>query len=329
MKKIRWGIVGTGRIANTFAQALKGCPDAQLYAAASRSSHKAADFAEKYGFEKSYGSYEALAEDKNVDIVYIATPMASHYDNCILCMENGRNVLCEKSVSLNSSQLEQMLECARKNKVFFMEAMWMKCTPTYLKALEWVRSGRIGKVLCIRADFSNLVPYDKSDRLFDPLCGGGALLDVGVYPLTLAADLLGDTPDSITSTMNISNGVDMSECITLDHGDAFAKIRCGFDRQLKNDALITGDKGCILFGEWFHCTDRITLFDTDGNVVESSHLPVRINGYEYEIEQAHSCLYNGALQSDLVPHRCTAAVMKVMDSIRARHGFYYPGEKAF
>lgn len=328
MKKIRWGIVGTGRIANTFAQALKGCPDAQLYAAASRTYDKAADFADKHGFEKSYGSYEALAGDKNVDIVYIATPMASHLDNCILCMEKGKHVLCEKSVCLNSIQLEQMLECARKNKVFFMEAMWMKCSPTYQRALEWVRRGRIGKVLCIRADFSNLVPYDKNDRLFDPMCAGGALLDVGVYPLTLAYDILGEC-DDISGRLNLSKGVDMSGDYILDKGDAFARLRWGFDRKLKNDALITGDKGSILFGEYFHCTDSITLFDNDGKIVESSRLPVRINGYEYEIEHVHSCLSKGALQSDLVPHRSTAAVMKIMDSIRKSSNFYYPGENAF
>ena len=205
MKKIRWGIVGTGRIANTFAQALKGCPDAQLYAAASRSSHKAADFAEKYGFEKSYGSYAALAEDKNVDIVYIATPMASHYDNCILCMENGRNVLCEKSVSLNSSQLEQMLECARKNKVFFMEAMWTAFNPTIAQIKKEIAAGSIGQSKNIDSRFCNRNPYDANDRNYAPELAGGALLDLGIYNIYFAMMIAGFSPVASTSSIAISN----------------------------------------------------------------------------------------------------------------------------
>ena len=142
--KIRWGIIGTGRIAHAFAKALTGCADAVPYAAASRSVQKAEDFAAECGFQKAYGSYAELAQDPDVDVVYIATPMSAHYHDAKLCLANGRNVLCEKSVTLNAAQLEELLGLAKQNGLFFMEAMWMKCRPVYRRAMEWVRSGRIG-----------------------------------------------------------------------------------------------------------------------------------------------------------------------------------------
>ncbi len=169
--KIRWGIIGTGRIAHTFAEALSGCEGAELYAVASRTVQKAADFAEKFGFLKSYGSYAELAQDENIDVVYIATPMHSHYHDAKLCLAHDKNVLCEKSVTLNFHQLEELLELAKKKNLFFMEAMWMKCRPAYQKVMEWLRTDRIGKVRYIKADFSNFVPYDANDRLFRADCG--------------------------------------------------------------------------------------------------------------------------------------------------------------
>lgn len=326
MKNYRWGIIGTGRIARSFAEALKGSPNAGLYAVASRSADKAAAFAAEFGFEKSYGSYAELASDNNVDIVYIATPMASHYADSMLCITHGRNVLCEKSISLNASQLEEMLSAAKSNGVFFMEAMWMKCRPSYLKALDWIRSGRIGRVRYVKADFCCSVPYNKNDRLFAPECGGGALLDVGVYPITFAADILGDTPDEIISTANIVYGVDMSNSITLKYGDSTAVLQSGFEMEESNKALISGEKGMIVFGEWFHCSDEVTLFDREGKRIEHSVLPVMINGYEYEIIEAQNCLEDGLSESPLVPHSGTLAVMKIMDKCRKDWGLRYPGE---
>jgi predicted dehydrogenase len=326
MKNYRWGIIGTGRIARSFAEALKGSPNAELYAVASRSTDKAAAFAAEFDFEKSYGSYDELASDNNVDIVYIATPMASHYADSMLCITHGRNVLCEKSISLNTAQLEEMLAAAKNNGVFFMEAMWMKCRPSYLKALDWIRSGRIGRVKYVKADFCCSVPYNKDDRLFSPECGGGALLDVGVYPITFAADILGDTPDEIISSANIVYGVDMSNSITLRYDDSTAVLQSGFEMECSNKALISGEKGMIVFGEWFHCSDEVTLFDRDGMEIEKSVLPVMINGYEYEIIEAQNCLEDGLTESPLVPHSGTLAVMKIMDKCRKDWGLRYPGE---
>lgn len=326
MRKFNWGIIGTGRIARSFAEALKGCEDSVLYAVGSRSIEKAEAFAGEFGFEKSYGSYGELAADDNIDAVYIATPMASHFADAMLCIQNGRNVLCEKSIALNADQCSRMISAAQEKDVFFMEAMWMKCRPTYLKALEWINSGAIGRVRYISADFCCFVPYSPGDRLFDPGCGGGALLDLGVYPITLAADVLGDSPDEIISLANIVHGVDMSNSITLKYKDSAAVLRSGFEMQTSSKALISGDNGTIVFEGQFHCTEEITLYDRSGSLTEHSVLPVLINGYEYEIMEVQRCIAGGLKESPLVKHSSTLAVMKIMDKCRSDWGLCYPGE---
>ena len=326
MKKYRWGIIGTGRIARLFAQALKGCENAVLYAVASRSGEKAAAFAGEFGFEKSYGSYGELAQDGDIDIVYIATPMSSHFADTMLCIENGRNVLCEKSIALNCAQLDEMIAAAGSKGVFFMEAMWTKCRPTYLKALEWIKEGRIGKVKYVKADFCNFMPYNRQDRTFIPECGGGALLDLGVYPITFAAGILGDEPDEIISFAHMENGVDMSNSITLKYGDSCAVLQSGFEVQNTNRALIAGEKGSIVFGDWFHCTSELWLYDKEYNELDRSVIHVLVNGYEYEALEAQRCLEAGLRESPLVPLSSTRAVMKIMDKCRQDWGLVYPDE---
>ena len=327
MNKLNWAIIGTGRIAHTFAQALAGVEGAELYAIGSRSLQKAQAFAEEFGFKKAYGSYDELVKDKGIDVVYIATPMSSHYKDTMLCLDNGLNVLCEKSVSLNMGELDKMLAKAREKGLFFMEAMWMKCRPVYLKALEWVREGRIGTPQYLKADFCNQVKYDRSDRLFAPECGGGALLDLAVYPLTFALDFLGREPKELTAYAHIGkDGVDLSNSITLKYETAFADISSGFELPCINRAVISGDKGSIVFADWFFCCCEVTLFDDETNMVEKCEIPNEINGYEYEIREVHRCLEAGLTESKLVPHESTIAVMKIMDECRRRWGMKFPNE---
>ncbi|MCR5729476.1 MAG: Gfo/Idh/MocA family oxidoreductase [Ruminococcus sp.] len=327
MKKYRWGIIGTGRIAHSFAEALKGVENASLYAVGSRNLQKAEDFANKHGFEKSYGSYAELAADPDIDIVYIATPMASHYADSMLCINSGRNVLCEKSLALNTAQAEEMINTARNKGVFFMEAMWMKCRPVYRKAMEWLSSGKIGKVHYVKADLCTFTPYNKNDRLFAPECGGGALLDLGVYPITFAADIFGDTPEEIISFANISRDVDISNSVTLKYKNGVAVLQSGFELLDSNRALISGENGSIVFDEWFHCTSGVTLYDSFGKEIERADIPPIVNGYEYEIMEAQNCLSNGLIESSIIPHSSTLAVMKIMDKCRQSWGLYYPEEK--
>ena len=327
MKKFRWGIIGTGKIAHTFAEALAGCEDAELYAVASRTIDKAQQFAEKYGFAKSYGSYQELADDADVDVVYIATPMASHYGDSKMCLNAEKNVLCEKTVALNERQLEEILTLAKEKDLFFMEAMWMKCRPVYLNMMEWIKSGKIGTPKYIKADFSNYIPYDPNDRLFRLDCGGGALLDLGVYPLTLADALFG-TPDEIISTAHIgSDGVDLHNTIQLRYNDGrFASMDNGFEIQLSNNAVISGTDGYITLGRWFHCTCESALYSKDGKLIEEYNHNNDINGYEYEIREVHRCLDEGLKESPLIPHCDTMRVMKLMDECRRQWNMKFDGE---
>ncbi|MBP1560567.1 MAG: Gfo/Idh/MocA family oxidoreductase [Oscillospiraceae bacterium] len=322
-----WGILATGKIAHTFAKAVNSVSDARLYACASRSGEKAAEFGSLYGAERFYGSYEELAADPNVDIIYVASPMSCHYENVKLCFEHGKNVLCEKSITLNSAQLEELISNAREKKLFFMEAMWMKCQPAFLTAKKWASEGRIGEIRAIRADFSNPVDFDPTDRLFRPELGGGSLLDLGVYPISFVTAFLGFEPCEINSSAYVGGlGVDMDEAVIMKYPNAFASITSGFDMENENRAVIVGTEGRIAFDPWFFCTDTVRLFDKNGKLLEESVTPHLCNGYEYEIKEAQSCLSEGLPESRLNPLSDTVGVMKIMDALRKQWNFSYNGE---
>lgn len=326
-KTTNWGIMATGKIAHSFAKAVNYVPDAKLYACASRTEEKAKEFGALYGAEKAYGSYEQLAADPNVDIIYIASPMSCHYENVKLCFEHGKNVLCEKSITLNTSQLDELISIAKEKDLFFMEAMWMKCQPAFLKAREWFSQGRIGEIKAIRADFSNSNEFDPNDRLFRPELGGGALLDTGVYPISLITAFLGFEPVEIQSSVNIGGlGVDMDEAVIMQYKNAYASFVAGFDVENDNRATIVGDKGRIAFGTWFFFTETVRLYDENGRLVEESNTPHLCNGYEYEIMEAQKCMAEGLKESRLNPLSETRAIMKIMDSLRKSWGFSYDGE---
>ncbi len=326
-KATNWGIMAAGKIAHTFAKAICYTEGARLYACASRSAERAAEFGALYGAEKCYGSYEELAADENIDVIYIATPMSCHYENVKLCFEHGKNVLCEKSVTLNGSQLRELIEIAREKKLFFMEAMWTKCLPAFRKAKKWVEEGRIGRIKAIRADFSNSVDFDENDRLFRPELGGGALLDLSVYPLSFVTSFLGFEPVKIHSAVNIDKlGVDMDEAVIMQYENAYASFVSGFDIDNENRAVIVGTEGKIAFNPWFFCTDTVRLYDRNNGLVEESVTPHLCNGYEFEVEEVQRCLADGLTESRLNPLSDTLAIMDIMDSLRREWGFSYPEE---
>ncbi len=326
-KVINWGIMATGKIAHTFAKAVNSVEGARLYACASRSAEKAEEFGKQYGAEKCYGSYEELAADENIDVIYVASPMSCHYENVKLCFEYGRNVLCEKSITINSAQLRELIGIAREKKLFFMEAMWTKCLPAFRKAKEWVAGGRIGEIKAIRADFSNAVDFDESDRLFRPELGGGALLDLSVYPLSLITSFLGFEPKKISSAVNIDKlGVDMDEAVIMQYENAYASFVSGFDIDNENRAVIVGTEGRIAFNPWFFCTDTVRLYGRDNRLVEEFISPHPCNGYEFEIMEVQECLADGLTESRLNPLSDTLAIMDIMDGLRKEWGFAYPEE---
>lgn len=317
MKRVfNFGIMGTGRIARSFAEAVNYCDCSKLYAVCSRSEEKAKDFAKEFLAEKYYGNYQQLCQDRGIDVIYIATPTACHFDNAKMCLEHGKNVICEKAVTENTGQLEELLALAKEKDVFFMEAMWMKCRPGFLQALEWYKSGKIGKIKMINADFSMVTPFDGEDRLFKKELGASALLDLGIYPLSLFTAFLGNTPEKITSRLHIGKTLaDFDGTVTLDFGDSFAVTVFGYSIENNNNCVIVGEKGRIVFPQWFFCTDEVCLYDENARLVEKKTMQNRSNGYEYEVEEVCSCLDKGLRQSRLVPHTDTVAVMKIMDEV--------------
>ncbi|MBQ8724053.1 MAG: Gfo/Idh/MocA family oxidoreductase [Oscillospiraceae bacterium] len=324
---IRWGICSTGKIAETFAAALNSVDESICAAVSSRSLERAESFASKYGFEKAFGSLEEMLSDGNIDIVYIASPMACHYEHAKTAILAGVNVLCEKSVTLNCEQLHELLALAKTKRVFFMEAMWMKCRPSFLKAMEWIKDGGIGNVQMVKADFCNSVTFDENDRLFKPDLGGGCLLDLAVYPFTLAEAVFGGKPDNITSKARMGKtGVDFDMAAILEYESGFAAVTAGFDAQCGNNAAIIGDRGHIELGNWFMCTCDAVLFDENNAVVENFHQDNLCNGYEYEIMEANRCLSAGLPESPLVPHAGTVSVMEMMDECRKQWKIRFPEE---
>lgn len=326
MKTYTWGILGLGKIAAQFAQALNAVDNTRIICA-SRTVEKAKAFAERFNTYKYYGSYAELVKDSEVDVIYVATPMSCHYDDVMLCLENGKNVLCEKSVTLNASQWNELTEYATSKGLFLMEAMWMKFNPTFLTVKKWVNDGRIGDVVAVKADLCNRCVYDENDRLFVKNLGGGALLDLGVYVLTLACDFLGYSPDKVESAIRIGkSGADFNDAITLKYNNGnYADLASSFDYLSENKAYILGTNGSIVIGQWFHCARDAELFDENGKSVEVYDKEFICNGYEYEILHVMDCLERGLIQSDVQTHEKTLAIMKIMDGIRRDNEFVYEG----
>jgi predicted dehydrogenase len=329
MKKIsgpiRWGIVATGGIAAKFAEACKFEEKrsglSTLAAVASRDAAKASEFAKKWGIPVSYGSYEALFADPSIDAVYIATPHSSHAELSISALKAGKHVLCEKSVALTGSEFAPVIETARKTGLFFMEAMWMKFNPSFRKALSWLESGRIGTPKFIRADFFLNAPYDPQSRLYDPALGGGALLDVGIYPVTFAVVMAGKTrPDHLSSIINPGPaGIDLynKQRFTWKSGlaaDLSSAINLQGIKETRS-AVVLGDKGSITL-PFFWMAQETTLLDAEGTELERYDAPFDCNGYEYEIREVERCLNLSQTESSVQTWADSIMVMDILDEIR-------------
>jgi predicted dehydrogenase len=315
---MKWGIIGAGSIAGKFARALKIAENSEFYAVASRNREKAAKFAREYGCNVSYGSYAELAADPNVEIIYIATPMSEHFANVNMCFDNKKPVLCEKSLTVTGDETEMLIKRARAEKIFFMEAMWMKCLPFFDKTLEIIRAGVIGDIRVVRADFSKFTPYSEGSRLFSKELGGGALLDLGVYPVSFITAILGYEPIKISCRNDFDkNGVDRNAALLFDYGDAYATSITGFDIDNDNRAVIVGTRGRIVLGETFLRSKSVEVFDIYGNKIEEHFYPIE-NGFEYEINEAQESIAAGLPQSRKIPLDDTLKIMRILDNCRSQ-----------
>ena len=326
-KKIRWGIMGCGGIANTFAADLPLTKHGELVAVGSRSKAKAQTFAAQHGAARAYGSYEELAADPNVDIVYVATPHPYHLENALLAIGNGKHVLCEKPIALNAKETRRMIAAAKKKGVFLMEAMWARFIPSLGRIRKWIAEERIGQILAVEADFGIHFHIGPKHRILNPKLGGGALLDLGIYPISFASMVYGTQPKKITSIVHkAKTGVDDQAVIALeyDHG-AMAALSTSSRVALRTEARIFGTKGTIIAHPGFFFTKHLTL-QIEGKKEKSFEFPYPGTGLHFEAEHVHQCLRKGELQSDIMPLAESLAIMQTMDKIRRQWKLKYPGE---
>jgi predicted dehydrogenase len=320
-KHYRWGILGPGRIAHAFANALSVTEHGQLYGVASRKIERAIDFAKEFGAQKSYDSYQALIEDRDIDIVYIATPHHLHYPLSKSCIENGKHVLCEKPITINSRQFITLSHLAHKKNVFYMDALWTRFLPSIKKTLELLKE--IGPVISIRADFGFKGAFSHESRLFNPALGGGSLLDIGIYPVFIVLLILGKPSRILTSAKIGETGVDesMAAIFAYDNG-ALANISSTFMADTQTEVEIACDKGTILIHPKFHMPSSVEL-QIRGKKTEIYEFTYHMNGYEYEAEEVMACLDKGLIESPKLNHEFTKILMETMDEIRVKNNLSY------
>lgn len=315
---IRWGILGAGHIAGKWAADLALVPDALLQAVWARDRRKADTFAMVHGAVRSSESLDDLLARGDLDAVYVATPHGRHLPDTLACLAAGIPVLCEKAFALDAAQAHEMVRTARTRGVFLMEALWTRFLPCFATAKQWVESGEIGQILSIRSDFGFHAPYDPRKRLWDPAMGGGALLDIGLYPLFFAREFLGPFQSFEVAWTAAPNGVDREIRVAGVHvGGARSASLATFDEVTPGECVLVGERGTLRFGRMFHTQTDLTLVDNDGN---SRCLPAqpRGHGYAFEIEHVGECLREGLTESPLWPLERTLEQMERFDSIRAR-----------
>ena len=324
-KKIKWGIVGLGRIAHKFADDLKLVNDAELVAVASSDLKRAKDFADKFDVAHYYDNYESLYQDKDVDVIYVATMHHTHVRESISAMNLKKHVLCEKPVAVNSKDALKMIEASQRNEVFFMEAFWSRFNPSIVKIKELIDSGEIGKVRYINADFTfyNL-EADINGRILNTNYAGGSLLDVGIYPLFLSYLILGKPNEILARSKFFHTGAEIQTSMILDYKEAQAILYSGFASNTEMKAKICGVKGEIYIHPVWHQTNGFTLVK---NGKEKEHLfPTTGKGYTHEIVEVHKCITNGQLESKLWSHQNSLDLIKMVDDVRAQSGIKFPFE---
>ena len=301
---IRWGILGTGNIADKFTTGLTFLPDAEIAAVGSRTREGADRFGERFGIPRRHASYAALANDPDVDVIYVSTPHPFHKENTILCLEAGKAVLCEKPFALNAGEVAKMVATAR----------------------ELLAAGAIGEPQILNADLGFSTRFNPAGRLFDPALGGGALMDVGVYPVSLASMIFGE-PTDVTSHAHMGEtGVDERAAMILSYpGGRFAVLYTATRTNTPHEATILGSEGMLRIGLDWHKPNRLVL-SKSGQPDEIIELPFEGNGYNYEAAEVMACLRAGKLESDTMPLDESLAILRTLDTIRAQWGLKYPSE---
>jgi len=325
MKPINWGILGAGRIAEKFAADFSAVGNGKVVAVASRTIENAKEFADKYNIGTWHGSYQELVQNPEVDIIYIATPHNFHFEQVALCLENGKHVLCEKPVTVNALELEKLIHLAKAKNLFFMEAMWTPFLPAIQKALQWLSEGKIGTVKMIHVEFGYAGNSDPKNRLYNPDLAGGALLDIGIYPLTMAEMVAQSKIETLQVQSVISTtGIDETNAIQIKYQNGIiAQLSSTFTAQLKNEATLYGTKGTIVIPS-FWMSKKAQLTNENGMdtfIDESTTM-----GYNHEAQHVGEMIRQGKTESNVMPLSRSLQMMQLMDTIRKEMNLKYPFE---
>lgn len=331
-RTLRWGVVATGRIAQKVTRDLARLENAQLYAVSSRSKASAQAFAEVHGFTASYhdgpsgAGYQQLFADPHVDVVYVATPHAQHFEVVHAALEAGKHVLCEKPFTINAGEARELVSLANNRGLFLMEAVWTRFLPATRRALELIRGGEIGTVRWVQADLGFPAVYDPSDRLWDPAAGGGALLDLAVYTLTWAVAALG-FPAGLTASGHLNkDGVDVQNAIALEYPEgAAAQLTSSLQAAGPGTATISGTTGWIRTGSPLYNPRMLEIAGLDGSV-RVEEFPEETEGFIHELRETARCIRTGLQESPLMPWNDTVQVMQLLDQARAQLGLHYAND---
>ena len=323
---IRWGVLGTGRIAGEFATAMPFVKGAKIVAVGSRTQAAADGFGDQFKVARRHASYQALANDAEVDAVYVSTPHPLHFANTILCLEAGKHVLCEKPFAINAEQAALMIATAKTNKRFLMEAMWSRFLPAMAKLREMLDQGIIGEPRLLQADFGFRTDFNPKGRLFDLKLGGGALLDVGVYPVALSSMIFG-APDRVTADGHFGKShVDEQTGMVLHHKKGqLSVLHTAVRTETAQEATIFGEAGWIRLNAPWWKGQSLTL-QLPGKPVKIIKAPLKGTGSNHQVDEVVKCLREGKKQSAIMPLSETLSIMKTLDSIRMSLGLRYPME---
>jgi predicted dehydrogenase len=323
VKTYRYGILGPGRIANSYAKAILNSKNVVVHAVASRDAEKAKTFAKLYNAPTVHNSYEALAKDPDVDVIYIATPHSHHEEHALLCLANGKPVVCEKPLTLDYQRSKRIIDAAIDAKTFLLEGMWSRFNPAVIKAKQLIDQGLIGEVKFVSADFGFSKPYDAGSRLYDLSLGGGSVLDVGVYPLFLALFLLGKPAHIATAAQLAPTGADESCTFVLSYkGGATAQLFSSMIVESKKEAFIGGTKGNITIQTpWYKSMGLVV--NVDGQKEQHISLPYTGNGFEFQVAEVNRCLELGLIESPMMDHQFSLLKAQVSDEILRQAGVRY------
>jgi predicted dehydrogenase len=324
-KKYKWGILAPGKMSAKFTKGLTLLDNADLYAVGSRDLSRAELFRSELGYKKAYGSYEELAADKDVDIIYIASPHSHHFEHTMLCLKNRKAVICEKAFAINSREVETMIEEARRQKVFLMEALWPPFQPMYIKTTDILKSGEAGKAIHLNARFSFQPPFDPKDRKFNLDLGGGSLLDIGIYPVIDALWFMG-VPSGITANASFTEtGSEDSISIIFRYDDGrMATLYSSFRTAAGIGCDLFCEKGNLYFSRGRDMSQCLKADIQGKEIADYSLLPDGM-GYQFEAAEVMSCLDQGKLESDIVPLSFSRDLMNTLDRIRKAAGIVFPG----